>query len=115
MNKSRTISLIQASAILISSMIGVGVLDVPRMAATTADSGAPLITLIGIAVAFLALWFTTILGMRFPRETIFQYSRHIIGRPLAFFFQLMYLFVFCHPDCFNRSGIWRSNNYHGIA
>ncbi|RIX49277.1 spore gernimation protein [Paenibacillus nanensis] len=80
---SRQITLIQASAILISTIIGVGVLPLPLFAVRAADSAAPLVTIFAIGVAFLGIALLTWLGMRFPNQSIFQYGNDIIGKWLG--------------------------------
>ena len=79
----RTVTVIEATAILISTIIGVGVLALPRLAAKADNSGAPLITVLGILVAFWGLSFITVLGMRFPNESIIEYGERILGKWLA--------------------------------
>ncbi|TBL81840.1 GerAB/ArcD/ProY family transporter [Paenibacillus thalictri] len=80
MKYPRQITVTQAAAILISTIIGVGVLPLPLFAVRAAGSGAPLITLISCFVAFIGLWLIALLGMRFPNQTIIQYSETIIGK-----------------------------------
>ena len=76
----RTVTVIEATAILISTIIGVGVLALPRLAAKADNSGAPLVTVLGILVAFGGLSFITLLGMRFPNESIIEYGERILGK-----------------------------------
>jgi spore germination protein len=80
---SREITTIQASAILVSTIIGVGVLPLPLFAVRAADSAAPLVTVFAIGVAFFGLALLTWLGMRFPNQSIFQYCNDIIGKWLG--------------------------------
>ncbi|RCW49416.1 GerAB/ArcD/ProY family transporter [Paenibacillus prosopidis] len=81
--ETRQITVIQAAAILISTIIGVGVLPLPLFAVRAADSGAPLVTFLGMMVAFVGLVFITVLGMRFPNKSIVQYSEDILGKWFA--------------------------------
>ena len=83
MEKTPTITVLQAAAILISSIIGVGVLPLPLFAVRAADSGAPLVTLLGILIASFGLVFLTLLGMRFPTQSIIQYSEVLLGKWLG--------------------------------
>lgn len=76
----REITAIQATAILISTIIGVGVLALPRLAVEAADTGASLVTFLGILLAFVGLWLITKLGMRFPEKSIIRYSEDILGK-----------------------------------
>ncbi|MBB6732820.1 GerAB/ArcD/ProY family transporter [Cohnella zeiphila] len=80
MAEARSITTIQAAAILISTIIGVGVLPLPLFAVHAAESGAPLITFISALVAMVSLVLVSVLGMRFPSQTISQYSETIIGK-----------------------------------
>ncbi|CAM4439128.1 spore germination protein [Paenibacillus endophyticus] len=81
--ESRQITVIQAAAILVSTIIGVGVLALPLFAVQAADSGAPLVTMLGVLLAVIGLVLVTLLSMRFPNHTFIQYSELIIGKSLA--------------------------------
>ncbi|XID90607.1 endospore germination permease [Paenibacillaceae bacterium WGS1546] len=94
MKYPRQITTIQAAAILVSTIIGVGVLPIPLFAVRGADSGAPLVTLLGAMVAFVGLFLVTKLGMRFPEKSIVQYAEDIIGKGLAFVGSLFVLGFF---------------------
>lgn len=83
METSRQITVIQAAAVLVSTIIGVGVLPLPLFAVRSADSGAPFATLLGAMIAFAGLVLITLLGMRYPNKSIIQYSEEIIGKWLA--------------------------------
>lgn len=80
METSRQITVIQTAAILISTIIGVGVLPLPLFAVRASDSGAPLVTLLGMMIAFVGLVLIALLGMRFPNKSIIQYSEDILGK-----------------------------------
>ncbi|MFK7695747.1 endospore germination permease [Paenibacillus sp. HJGM_3] len=83
MENPRQITAIQASLVMISTIIGVGVLPLPLFAARAGGSGAPLVTIIGIAVALCGLVLITRLGQRFPHQTIIEYSEDIVGKLLG--------------------------------
>jgi len=83
MQTTRQITVIQSAAILVSTIIGVGVLQLPLFAVRAADSGAPLVTLLGMLVGFIGLALIAMLGMRFPNQSIIQYSEEIIGKWVA--------------------------------
>ena len=80
MEYPRQVTAIQAAAILISTIIGVGILPLPRFAVDAANTGAPLVTFVGILIAFFGLWLITKLGMRFPNKSIIRYSEDILGK-----------------------------------
>lgn len=80
MDNPRQITAIQAATILVSTIIGVGVLPLPLFAARGAGTGAPLLTALSALVAFVGLYVITKLGQRFPQQTIIQYSQELIGK-----------------------------------
>ncbi|MEH7382909.1 endospore germination permease [Bacillus sp. JJ1533] len=83
MEYPREITVIQAVTILISTIIGVGLLALPLFAVRTADTGAPFVTLMGIVLASIGLGLITFLGMRHPRKSIILYSEDILGKWLG--------------------------------
>ncbi|WP_199617121.1 GerAB/ArcD/ProY family transporter [Paenibacillus alkalitolerans] len=83
MEYPRQITAIQAAAVLISTIIGVGVLPLPLFAVQAADTGAPLVTSLAIVVALIGLWLITKLGMYFPSKSIILYSEDLLGRWIA--------------------------------
>src|SRR3954470_16231829 len=80
MEYPREITTVQASMILISTIIGVGVLPLPLFAVRGGDTGAPLVTLAGIILAAIGLFILTILGIRHPQKTIIMYGEDIVGK-----------------------------------
>lgn len=82
-SNDRPITMLQTATILVSTIIGVGVLPLPLFAVRAADSAAPFVTVLGIGVASVSLFLLAWLGMRFPKETIFEYSNRIIGKWLG--------------------------------
>ncbi|GAA3401535.1 endospore germination permease [Paenibacillus hodogayensis] len=80
MDNPRQITAIQAATVIISTIIGVGVLPLPLFAARGAGPGAPLLTAVSALVAYVGLFLITKLGQRFPRQTIIQYSQALIGK-----------------------------------
>jgi spore germination protein len=80
MDYPRQVTTIQAAIILFSTIIGVGVLALSLFAVRAADSGGPLVTLLGFLIASLGLLFIALLGMRFPTKSIIEYSEDLIGK-----------------------------------
>lgn len=70
----------QVMAIVASSVIGVGVLTLPRIAVERADTGAPLATATAVAVSMAAVAVLVHLGRRFPDMSLFQYAEAVMGR-----------------------------------
>ncbi|TDF95811.1 GerAB/ArcD/ProY family transporter [Paenibacillus piri] len=94
MEYPRQVTVIQAASVLISTIIGVGVLPLPLFAVRAADSGAPLVTLLSMLLAYFGLWIITKLGMRFPNQSIVSYSEQIIGKWLAWIGSVMIILLF---------------------
>ncbi|NQX61385.1 GerAB/ArcD/ProY family transporter [Paenibacillus qinlingensis] len=95
MENPRQITAIQAAIILISTIIGVGVLSLSLFAVRAADSGAPLLTLLGFLIGLLGLWLLTKLGMRFPTQSIIEYSEDLIGKWAARGCSVLIIAFFC--------------------
>jgi len=83
MEYPRQITVIQATIVIFSSVIGVGVLALPHIVVTMGDTGSPFVTFLGMCIAFIGLAFLTLLGMRFPNDSIVHYSEKLIGKWLA--------------------------------
>lgn len=83
METDRQITVIQAATVLVSTIIGVGVLPLPLFAVHAGESGAPMVTLLAELFSFAGLYLLTRLGMRFPAQSIVQFSEMIIGKWLA--------------------------------
>lgn len=90
----RTITVIEATSVIVSTIIGVGVLALPRIAAEAGNTGAPMVTTIGIVIAFIGLWLITKLGMRFPNQSIVEYSEVILGKWFARALSLLIIVFF---------------------
>lgn len=85
MGDPKEITTLQATTILISTIIGVGVLPLPLFAVRAGDTGAPLVTISGIVLASIGLFILTLLGVRHPQKTIITYSQDIVGKWLGRF------------------------------
>jgi spore germination protein len=83
MDNPRQVTAIQAAIVIISTVIGVGVLPLPQFASKSGGSAAPLVTIIGIIVAFVGILLITKLGQRFPHQSIIEYSEDIVGKLLG--------------------------------
>lgn len=83
MESTKQITAIQAAAVIISTVIGVGVLPLPLFAVRAADTGAPFVIVLAIAISSIGLWAITNLGIRFPNHSIIEYSEAVLGKWLA--------------------------------
>lgn len=89
MNNNRPITTIQVVAVIVSTIIGIGILSIPRGMSETGGSAAPLITASGFPLAFLGCWFTAAVCRKFPNESLFIFSRRLLGRGLADIFSVL--------------------------
>jgi spore germination protein len=94
MNSNRPITTVQVVAVIVSTIIGIGILSIPRYMAEAGDSAAPLISASGIPLAFLGCWFTAAVCRKFPNETLFIFSRRLLGTGLADFFTILISLLF---------------------
>ncbi|WP_040209022.1 GerAB/ArcD/ProY family transporter [Neobacillus jeddahensis] len=94
MGDPKEITTLQATTIIISTIIGVGVLPLPLFAVRAGETGAPLVTLLGILLAATGLFILTYLGMRHPQKTIITYSHDIIGKWLGRFCSIFVIVFF---------------------
>ncbi|MGB3932689.1 MAG: GerAB/ArcD/ProY family transporter [bacterium] len=83
MAKDKQITPRQITAILASTILGAGILTLPREVAAAAGSDGHLATLLGGILATLLLLLLTRLGLRFPQQTLMEYSDLILGRFLG--------------------------------
>ncbi|MCJ7840065.1 spore germination protein [Lederbergia sp. NSJ-179] len=83
MQPTRNMTVGQTTAILISTIIGVGILRLPLASVEQAETGAPLLTLLFTVTAFVGMWGIAKLGSLFPDETFVEYSERIIGKWLG--------------------------------
>jgi spore germination protein len=95
-NRNRPLTVLQVIAVIVSTIIGIGILSFPRYMAEAGDSGAPLVTASGIVIAFIGFWFTASVCRKFPNETLFVFSRRLLGTGVADFFTglIMLFFAF---------------------
>jgi spore germination protein len=94
MSRSRQITTLRAAAVISSTIIGVGILSFPRYMAAAGDSSAAFIAFSGVVLSFSSYWLLTSLCQRFPKESLFVFSRRLIGRPLATVFTALFLIMF---------------------
>ena len=81
MGKQKQITPRQATAIMASTIVGVGILTLPREVTAAAGSDGHLATILG-DLAALILAFLTKLGMR-PGQSLVEYSDLVLGRFLG--------------------------------
>ncbi len=93
MRHSDYISPIQLAVIIISTMLGISLLILPKMVADYVGVAAPLATAFGIGVSFLGLLAFALLGKRFPKETLISYNKTILGKFVGTIFNLLFISI----------------------
>ncbi|MDR6226205.1 GerAB/ArcD/ProY family transporter [Desmospora profundinema] len=86
----------QMTVVLISSIVGAGIITLPRVA-VDASEGSPdvWISMLVSGVISLSLGvFIVKFARRFPGKTLFQYSQTILGKPLGILVGLFYCLYF---------------------
>lgn len=94
MEHSRQITVIQVTSILISTIIGVGVLNLPLIAVMAAGTSAPILTFIAVLISFGGLYLVTKLGIRFPDQTIIGYSQVVLGKWIGRMYGILLILFF---------------------
>lgn len=69
----------QFSAIIINTVLGVGILTLPRAAVSFADQGGIISVILAVLIFLINLLIIIKLGLRFPDKTIFEYLQIILG------------------------------------
>lgn len=92
MREPRQITASQTMMAIFNSMVGISILRLPRIASEHVNSGAILVTIIGLGLMMLGMGIMTLLGYRFPKTSLMQFSKQLIGKPLSFLFGL---FIIC--------------------
>ncbi|MFB7142207.1 endospore germination permease [Gottfriedia sp. NPDC056225] len=94
MKNEKMLSISQFTFVIIQSQIGVGLLSLPYVVHKHAEhDGWISVLLAGIGVFFLLLimW---LLGKRFPKDTIYEYSSKILGKYIGVFISSLYILFF---------------------
>ncbi|QAS54491.1 GerAB/ArcD/ProY family transporter [Halobacillus litoralis] len=92
MSDAKQLTALQLVVILISTMIGVGIVLMPRELANEVDSPDLWISIIfgAIAISVISIIYV-LLASRYPGKTFFELSPLIMGKSLGFFFNLYYI------------------------
>ncbi|MED1780318.1 endospore germination permease [Brevibacillus fortis] len=75
----QTLSMWQQICLITSTLIGVGVLTLPRTTSSKLFEAGWIAPLIGSAGAFVSLWLIVKLSKRYPGETFIEYSHKVWG------------------------------------
>ncbi|WP_079908464.1 GerAB/ArcD/ProY family transporter [Paenibacillus sp. 32352] len=78
-DSSNTMTVRQSSWLIASTIIGVGVLTLPRSSVHYARESGWLSTILGALLSMLAMYIIALLAKRFPYQSVVEYSRSILG------------------------------------
>lgn len=98
MNEKEKITSNQLMAIMVSTIIGIGILTLPRTITEKAGPDGWLLVLVGGIVVIITSVIISKLGRMFPGQTVVEYVSKIISRPLGILFSLgllVYYVLFC--------------------
>jgi len=87
----------QFSAIIINTILGVGILTLPREAVSFADNAGIISVILASLLSLINLLIIIRLGLKFPDKTIFEYLQILLGKisgKIISFFIICYWFVF---------------------
>lgn len=93
-DNQKNITVLQAVFIIMSSMIGVSVLSLPRIVAAETNTGVLVSISIGLLILLIGIIFVTLLGMRFPTQSFIEYSEVLIGKWLSRFMGVVLVLIF---------------------
>lgn len=69
----------QSMMIISSTIVGTGILTLPRTATYSAHQSAWIVSIFAGAIAFVLMWFITKLGLRFHGKTFVEYNEELLG------------------------------------
>ncbi len=94
MNSMEKITSNQLVAIMISTIIGIGILTLPRTVTEAAGPDGWLLVLAGGIVVIITSLIIARLGIMFPGHTVVEYSKDVITKPLGILFSLGFFVYF---------------------
>ena len=97
-NNKIKISSLQLGILIVVTIMGVGILAVPRIVVQDVGSDGWLLILIGGGFSLIAAMIIHALGSRFPNKQFFDYTTELIGKPLASIVVIVYTLYFI-PIC----------------
>lgn len=104
MNNKEKITSKQLMAIMISNLIGIGVLTLPRMVTEAVGPDGWLLVLVGGVLVIIMSIILVKLGLMFPEKTAVEYAVDVIGKPLGILFSLG-LFLHFATSCVFQSRV----------
>ena len=78
----------QTVVLIITTILEIGLLSLPRDVAIYANSDGWIVVIIGGVLTFVGSLVLSTLVRRFPNDTFIEYSQKVIGKVPAFFWEL---------------------------
>lgn len=85
---------IQIACVMISALVGISILAVPREIAGGAGAATPVASLVGSFITFIGVLTVLYLGKRFPKQTVISYANTIVGKPLGRIYSFLVIVFF---------------------
>jgi spore germination protein len=83
MKKPRIVTDLQLLMCIATTVIGVGILAIPRITVEYTATGASMSTFFGAIIALIAALILAYLGGEYPNQSFFEYSDHLISKWLG--------------------------------
>lgn len=80
MKKPKAVTALQLTMSMGTAIIGVGILAFPRITVELANTGAPMTTVIAVAVVMVGALMVSYLGNQYPEQTLFEYADDLVGK-----------------------------------
>lgn len=94
MKNEKMLSISQFTFVIIQAQIGVGLLSLPYVVHKHAGHDGWISTLLAGIGVFLLLLIMWLLGKRFPKDTIYEYSSKIVGKYIGIVISYLYILFF---------------------
>jgi len=94
MKNEKMLSISQFTFVIIQAQIGVGLLSLPYVVHKHAGHDGWISTLLAGIGVFLLLLIMWLLGSRFPKDTIYEYSSKIVGKYIGMVISYLYILFF---------------------
>lgn len=86
---------VQASIAVTSTIVGVGIITLPRTSAEAVQTPDVWLSIVVAGcIAMFAAFFVIKLSQMFPNKTFYQYSYQVIGKPLGYILNFVVIFYF---------------------
>lgn len=94
MKPNNAVTPVQLAVTIISTIIGVSILGIPNFVTEKVGTAAPLSSVLGVLMGGFGILAITLLGRRFPKQTLIGYNQEILGKKIGNFFSIIVILFF---------------------